>query len=69
VVHVVVRPKRQRDRRRRDSIERARQLLVSLKSYLMAHDLAVTECPSGDPQDRENVVKKAKQVLTYWLRK
>jgi diguanylate cyclase (GGDEF)-like protein len=38
VVHVEIRPKRHRDRRRRDADERARQLLASLKSYLMAED-------------------------------
>jgi len=38
MVHVTVRPLRNRDRRRKDVIERARQLLVSLKSYLMAHE-------------------------------
>jgi hypothetical protein len=38
VVHVTIRPKRHRDRRRRDSTERARRLLLGLKSYLMAQD-------------------------------
>jgi diguanylate cyclase (GGDEF)-like protein len=37
-VRVTIRPKRQRDRRRSDADERARQLLASLKSYLMAQD-------------------------------
>jgi hypothetical protein len=37
-VQVTIRPKRQRDRRRNDADERARQLLASLKSYLMAQD-------------------------------
>jgi diguanylate cyclase (GGDEF)-like protein len=35
-VNVTIRPKRQRDRRRSDADEEARQLLASLKSYLMA---------------------------------
>jgi diguanylate cyclase (GGDEF)-like protein/PAS domain S-box-containing protein len=39
LVRVSVRPKRNRDRRRADALERARQLLSSLKSYLMAQDL------------------------------
>lgn len=38
LAHVAIRPKRQRDRRRRDVVDRARQLLYSLKSYLMAQD-------------------------------
>ncbi|MBC8871198.1 MAG: diguanylate cyclase [Planctomycetes bacterium] len=42
LAHVTIRPKRQRDRRRRDVVERARQLLCSLKSYLMAQDHSVS---------------------------
>jgi diguanylate cyclase (GGDEF)-like protein/PAS domain S-box-containing protein len=38
MVHVTIRPVRNRDRRRKDVSDRARQLLVSLKSYLMAHE-------------------------------
>ncbi len=38
VVHVTIRPKRHRDRRRRECDERARRLLAGLKSYLMAQD-------------------------------
>ncbi len=38
LIHVAVRPQRSRDRRRRDSLERARQLVSSVKSYLMAYD-------------------------------
>lgn len=38
LAHVVIRPKRQRDRRRRNVVDRARQLLHSLKAYLMAQD-------------------------------
>jgi diguanylate cyclase (GGDEF)-like protein/PAS domain S-box-containing protein len=36
---VVIRPRRNRDRRRRDTDQRALQLLLSLKSYLMAQEL------------------------------
>lgn len=39
-IDVVLRPRRTRDRRKRDSVERARQALSSLKSYLMACDVA-----------------------------
>lgn len=38
LVHVVIRPQRARDRRQRDAVERARQLLVSLKAYLVAQE-------------------------------
>ena len=38
LIHVSIRPRRSRDRRRRDAAERARKLLISLKSYLMAHE-------------------------------
>lgn len=36
LIHVTIRPKRQRDRRRSDVVQRARHLLHSLKSYMMA---------------------------------
>ena len=38
LLHVTIRPQRSRDRRRRDVLERAQQLLISLKSYLVAHE-------------------------------
>lgn len=38
IIQVTIRPKRERDRRRGDVDERARQLLMSLKAYLMAQD-------------------------------
>lgn len=37
MMRVVVRPRRKRDRRRNEATERARQLVASLKSYLMAN--------------------------------
>ena len=40
LVQITIRPKRQRDRRRNGAGERARQMFVSLKSYLMAQDYA-----------------------------
>lgn len=39
-IHVEVRPQRDRDRRQGDAMARARQLLVSLRSYLMAIELS-----------------------------
>jgi hypothetical protein len=42
-VHVVIRPKRNRDRRRRDADQRAAELLMSVKSYLMAQEMHETD--------------------------
>ncbi len=64
IISVVIRPRRQRDRRRRDMIERSKQLLVSLKSYLMAIDY--TEDTSDSEVDVET--KKSKKILSHWLR-
>lgn len=38
IVQVTIRPQRNRDRRRRDVLERAQKLLASLKAYLVAQD-------------------------------
>ena len=38
IIHVTIRPQRNRDRRRRDLLERAQQLAASIKSYLVAQD-------------------------------
>jgi hypothetical protein len=51
-IQVVVRPRKDRDRRRRDAIERANKLLASLKSYLMAQ-----EC-SAMPETDDSAAKK-----------
>ena len=37
-IEVVIRPRRDRDRRREATVEKARRLLGSLKSYLMARE-------------------------------
>ncbi len=37
-IHVIIRPRRDRDRRREEAADRARCVLASLKSYLMARD-------------------------------
>ena len=68
IVRVIIRPKRQRDRRRRDTSERARQLLLSLKSYLMAQDDAGIETPKSHQEQREAFLRNTKQILSYWLR-
>lgn len=67
IIRVAVRPKRQRDRRRRDAIERARQLVISLKSYLMAHDYTEEASATEDADSQQNFLKKSKKILSYWL--
>ena len=69
LIHVAIRPKRQRDRRRRDAKERAGQLLASLKSYLMASDHSTSQQATDSDQEREGFLRDTKQVLSFWLRK
>jgi hypothetical protein len=49
---VVIRPQRARDRRQRDALERARQLLGSLKAYLVAQEFDMLQgaAQADDPQ-------------------
>ena len=49
-INVIVRLKRQRDRRRHDAAERARQLVISMKSYLMAHEFP---CDGELPDEKQ----------------
>lgn len=67
IIEVVVRPRRQRDRRRRDMRELARQLLVSLKSYLMAHDFQADAPEPSSDDSREHFLEKSKKILSHWL--
>ena len=55
-IHVAVTPRRNRDRRRADVMARARQVLMSFRSYLMASE------DDGGPQS--GVLTRAKQTLT-----
>ena len=50
LIDVVVSPRRARERRRKETLERSRQIMLSLKSYLMAHDFTgpIAEEPSPD---------------------
>ncbi len=62
-VYVAVRPKRERDRRRNNIADCARQVVASLKSYLMASEEdAVTQPSDGS-------VRRATNLLIPWLRK
>ena len=64
-IHVVVRPKRQRDRRRRDVNERAKALVASLKSYLMAQDRDVAG--EAGEEGTEIFMRNTQKVLSKWL--
>jgi len=57
-IHVAVSPLKTRDRRRSDVTDRAREVLVSFRSYLMASD-ANANAPVG-------MVERMKQILTPW---
>jgi diguanylate cyclase (GGDEF)-like protein len=60
-IQVVIRPKRNRDRRHSNAIGRARQLLASLRSYLMASD--------DFSQTDEGVFRRTTHMLVPWLLK
>lgn len=68
LVRVVIRPRKQRDRRQKDAVNRARQLLVSLKSYLMAVDYLDPDSPEPPEPGADNFLARAGQVLSDWLR-
>ena len=59
-IQVVMRPKRNRDRRHANAVTRARQLLTSLRSYLMATD---DHFETAD----EAVVRRATHMIVPWL--
>jgi diguanylate cyclase (GGDEF)-like protein len=57
-LHVAVSPLRSRDRRRADVTDRAREVMVSFRSYLMASE-ATTGTPTG-------MMDRMKQILNPW---
>jgi len=59
-IHVAISPRRNRDRRRDDVTNRARQVLVSFRSYLMASDIG-NEIPS------KGVLSRVGRILTPWI--
>lgn len=59
-IHVTVRPKKDRDRRRNDALERARHLVASLKSYLIASD---------EEQSDDSMLRRASSIIAPWLSK
>jgi diguanylate cyclase (GGDEF)-like protein/PAS domain S-box-containing protein len=56
LIHVTIRPQRARDRRGRDTLQRAQRLLASLKSYLLAqeHDPADPSANDAEPSGVEH---------------
>lgn len=67
VIKVSVCPIRNRDRRSRNVVDRARQLVVSLKSYLMAQEFTGTSTAEGEQDDSQGVLNKAKHILLPML--
>jgi diguanylate cyclase (GGDEF)-like protein/PAS domain S-box-containing protein len=66
IIDVAIRPQRSRDRRRRDVLERARQLISSLKSYLMAQDHAGATAIRGE-EEPSGVLEKARSMFAPFL--
>jgi diguanylate cyclase (GGDEF)-like protein len=60
-IRVRIGPKRNRDRRRRDVLDRAREVLVSFRSYLMATE--------EEPTSPQGALWRAKQILAPWMTK
>ena len=58
-IRVAVSPRKDRDRRRKDMVSRAKEVLMSFRSYLMA-----TEQDCGLPTD---AISRVKRVLAPWL--
>lgn len=58
-IHVTITPRKNRDRRRNDVDERAREVLASFRSYLMA--------TVGDAMPSKGVLRRAKSILAPWL--
>lgn len=58
-IHVAITPRKNRDRRRNDVAERAREVLASFRSYLMA---TVEDSPPS-----KGVLRRAKAILAPWL--
>jgi diguanylate cyclase (GGDEF)-like protein len=58
-IHVIISPKPRRDRRRLELQERAKEVLTSFRSYLIATQV---EAPSG-----EGTWRRVSRILTPWL--
>jgi diguanylate cyclase (GGDEF)-like protein len=58
-IRVRIGPKKNRDRRRREVLDQAREVLFSLRSYLMATE--------EEPLPQQGVLWRAKRILTPWM--
>ena len=58
-IHVAVSPLKSRDRRREDVTKRAREVLMSFRSYLMATEL--------ETERSDGVLRRMKRALAPWL--
>lgn len=58
-VRVTIRPKRSRDAKRPEVRQKAEQILVSLRSYLMAHNVG--------EDDEKGVLRRATTLVAAWL--
>jgi diguanylate cyclase (GGDEF)-like protein len=58
-IRVIITPRRNRDRRRSDVAERARQVLVSFRSYLIATE--------EEPLPSPGALRRAKRILAPWM--
>ena len=61
-IYVSISPRKTRNRRRADVAERAQQVLISFRSYMMASE----EGRDGEP---ETGLVKMKHMLLPWLRR
>jgi hypothetical protein len=60
-IRLSISPRKNRDRRRRDVFDRAREVLVSFRSYLMATE--------EEPLPPQGVLRRAKRILVPWMTK
>ncbi|MCE5302384.1 MAG: diguanylate cyclase [Planctomycetaceae bacterium] len=58
-MHVVITPRRGRNRRHHDAMDLARDVLVSFRSYLMAYE--------EEPSPLSGALTRARRILTPWL--
>lgn len=63
-IRVSIQPSRTRDRRRQDAADRARDVLASFRSYLMA-----TEVEDDPAPQTGGTLSRARRLLLPWLRK
>jgi diguanylate cyclase (GGDEF)-like protein/PAS domain S-box-containing protein len=63
-IHLEMRPQRNRDRRKAETLDRARQLLISFRSYLMAIEAAPQVL--ADPEPDNGLFSRARDFFMPW---